>query len=232
MKAVILAAGKGSRLPAVTESTPKSLILVQGKPILVHNLELCARYGITDIFINTHHLAAKITSALGDGSRYGVNIHYSFESILLGTAGALVNFRDGLKDDRFYVLYGDNFSNYHLGKLREKLERHEALSVIGFHSREDTASSGVAEFDQEGRILRFIEKPKPGETTSHWVNAGIYYLSPEIFNFIPHGYSDFAIDIFPALLQKNIPLYGVCENTDVAAFDTPEMYEASLRRWK
>ncbi len=73
-------------------------------------------------------------------------------------------------------------------------------------------------------LVKFIEKPKPGVTDSHWVNAGIYLLRPDIIDFIPDGFSDFGKDIFPRLLEKKIPLYGVRDETAVFAFDTPEMY--------
>jgi NDP-sugar pyrophosphorylase family protein len=104
------------------------------------------------------------------------------------------------------------------------------MGVIAFHHREDVCASGVAEFDGDQRIVRFIEKPKQGETLSHWVNAGIYLLHPRIFNYIPAGFSDFARDVFPALLARNVPLYGICQKAEVRAFDTPEMYKRSLRR--
>jgi mannose-1-phosphate guanylyltransferase/mannose-1-phosphate guanylyltransferase/phosphomannomutase len=232
LKAVILAAGRGTRLGHLTESLPKPLIQIRGKSILEHNVELCRRHGISEMFVNTHYLAQQITSTLGDGKRFGVTITYSYEQELLGTAGALCSFKDQLLGDPFYVVYGDNFSDYDLHLLRQQHEQHHAVGTIGFHYREDVAESGVAEFDGEGRIIRFVEKPKPGESQSRWVNAGIYYLSPQIFNFIPPGYSDFAKDIFPRLVKSNVPLYGVCEKTDVAAFDTPQMYESSVRKLK
>ena len=230
MNAVILAAGKGSRLGSLTEAIPKPLIEFDGKTLLQHNIELCQRHGILRLFINTHHLAEKITSSFGDGSAFGVHITYSYEPELLGTSGALWNFKEYLQDGPFYVLYGDNFSKYDLTLLQDLFARHDCMGVVAFHDREDVSSSGVAEFDEDQRIVRFIEKPKQGETLSHWVNAGIYLLHPRIFDYIPAGFSDFARDVFPALLARNVPLYGICQKAEVRAFDTPEMYERSLRR--
>ena len=83
MKAVILAAGKGERLAVVTQSIPKPMIVFHGKPILEHNVELCRKFGVTEIFINTHHLPDAIRSYFGDGSQWGVHIEYSFEPELL-----------------------------------------------------------------------------------------------------------------------------------------------------
>jgi NDP-sugar pyrophosphorylase family protein len=230
MKAVILAAGKGERLKELTAELPKPMIRFDGKPILQHNIELCVSHGVCDLFINTHYRADAITSYFENGAAFGAAIEYSYEPDLLGTAGALANFRQRLGSDPFYIIYGDNFSRYDLDLLRQVGEQHDAIAVIAFHYREDVSHSGVAEFGDGGRIRRFIEKPKDGETESRWVNAGIYYLSPRIFDHIPEGVSDFGRDIFPALLDKGIPIYGVCEETDVRAFDTIEMYQTSMTR--
>ena len=89
MKAIILAAGKGERLKEITNSLPKPMIKVKGKPILQHNIELCREYGVKDIFINVHHLPDVITDYFGNGEKFGVNIKYSFEEELLGTSGAV-----------------------------------------------------------------------------------------------------------------------------------------------
>ena len=221
MKAVILAAGKGLRISNITRRIPKPMIRFKGKPILEHNVDLCRRQGITEIFINTHHLPSVIKNYFGDGSAFGVRIQYSFEEEMLGTASALINFKKHLHEESFFVVYGDNFSNFDLGSLKVQAQNIENMAVIGFHYRDDISTSGVAEFDKTGKIIKFIEKPKPSETESHWVNAGVYYLNPAIFDAIPNKFSDFGRDIFPMLLRNNIPLYGICLNSEVLAFDTP-----------
>lgn len=229
MKAVILAAGKGERLRGVVDNIPKPMIGYNGKPILQHNVELCRDFGIRELFINTHHLPEVIRSHFGDGSVFGVSIRYSFEEHLLGTAGALNNFRENLGKEEFFVLYGDNLSNFDLSSLVKEFQRHECIGVIAFHHREDVTQSGVGEFGPDRRILRFVEKPKPDTTDSHWVNAGVYYFASSIFEYIPPaGFSDFGKDIFPALLQKGIALYGVCANVELKAFDTPELMRSAL----
>lgn len=230
MKAVLLAAGMGSRLSSLISDIPKPLLGVGGKPILQYNIELCRKHGIKKLFVNTHHHAEKIRKYFGDGTGFGVSITYSYEPELLGTAGALVNFREHLQERAFFVLYGDNFSDFNLIALKEKFNCYRPLAVIGFHDRDDISSSGVAEFDSRGRVTRFIEKPTARLTESCWVNAGIYYLNPKIFSYIPTGFSDFGKDIFPRLLEKGLPLYGVLSKADVRAFDTPEMYRESMKR--
>lgn len=228
MKALLLAAGKGERLKGTVDTIPKPMIKYQGKPILQHNIELCREFGIREVLINTHHLAEVIRSYFGDGSAFGVSIQYSFEQEMLGTAGALNNFRKHLEGERFFVLYGDNFSKFDLNSLRREFDSHTCIGVIAFHQREDVSQSGVGEFAPDGRVLRFLEKPKPGTTDSHWVNAGIYYFSPKILDRIPNGFSDFGKDIFPRLLEEGVPLYSVCSTAQLKAFDTPELLRNAL----
>ncbi len=242
MQAIILAAGKGERLKEITQTIPKPMIEYHGKPILQYNIELCKKYGINEIYINLHHLPEKITKYFGTGEKFEVNIKYSYEKELLGTAGAvkkiakeflnpsIQQFNNSTiqQQNSFFILYGDNYSNYNLNLLIEKQKQTNSVCIIAFHIREDISHSGVAEFDKNGRILRFIEKPKNGETKSHWVNAGIYLLKSEILNFIKEGNSDFGKDIFPKLLKNQIPIYGVCENKEVKAFDTIEMLNQNL----
>lgn len=219
---MILAAGKGSRLKNLDLSLPKPMIKFKGKPILEHNIDLCKSFGIKEIYINTHYLADKIKNYFGDGSKFGVKITYSYESFLIGTAGALNNFRIFLNQTPFFVIYGDNYHQFDLMALVNKQKETDAIAIIGFHWKENVTESGVAEFDDNGKILRFIEKPKYGETTSKWVNAGIYYLHPKIFDFIPEGFSDFGRDIFPKLIENNIPLFGVFYFEELYSFDTPD----------
>ena len=229
MRGVILAAGRGERLKDITSGIPKPMITFRGKPLLQHNIELCREHGVTELFINTHHLPKVIRDYFGDGSAFGVHITYSFERDLLGTSGALNNFKRELSPDSFFVLYGDNYSTFDLAALKQESIKLNAIAVIGFHWREDTSASGVADFDANGRVTQFIEKPKSGESASQWVNAGLYFLQPEIFRHIPEGVSDFAKDVFPRLIVAGDAIYGVCRKSEVLAFDTPEMYNRSVK---
>jgi NDP-sugar pyrophosphorylase family protein len=226
MKALILAAGKGTRNPAVTISKPKPMIEFQGSVLLLHNIRLCKKHGIEDIFINTHHFADQIQDYFQDGSKYGVRIRYSHEPELLGTAGALNPIKSHLNSDPFFVLYGDNVSDYPLDKLSQLRSENSAIAAIGCHWLEDISQSGVVECGNDNRILRFVEKPKNNESESHWVNSGVYCLSPEILSLIPRGYSDFGHDIFPALI-KNFPCYALRLRIKVFAFDTPQLSKRS-----
>lgn len=224
MKAVILAAGKGSRLGAIGEETPKPLLDVGGKPILARHLENCATHGVTDVFINTHHLAEKIRDFCGTGAKWGLRITYSFEPTLLGTAGALNNFRDQLAGQPFFVVYGDNVLSYDLGAMRSRLGSTGSDATIALHHRADVSTSGMVVCDEAGMITRFVEKPAPHEQVSNLVNAGVYCLSPTVLDLIPAtGESDFGREIFPGMLRDEWRLSGYILDADVLPVDTPEL---------
>lgn len=225
MKAVLLAAGKGERLGALSDAMPKPLLPVEGKPILEHHIELCKCYGITELFINTHHLPDKITSHFGNGGRFGVSITYSFEKELLGTAGALNNFKDSLKGETFFVIYSDNVTDYNLKELLDFHKEKRGLATLALFEKKNVESSGIAMLDSQGRVLRFMEKPKPGEVFSSLANAGIYVLEPGIFEYIPQGFSDFGKDIFPKLLRAGERVFGMVMKGRLDAVDTLDLYE-------
>lgn len=228
MKAVLLAAGKGSRLGSITAATPKPLLEVRGTPVLRHLAALCARHGVTELCINTHYLAERIRAEVGDGEDFGLRIRYSFEAELLGTAGALRNFRDTLEDGAFFVLYGDNFMDYDLTALAAFHRAHGGIGTVALYEKEDVSHSGIAVLDDAGRIRRFIEKPTPAEAVSRLVNCGLYVLEPEVFEYIGDGAPDFGKDVFPALLADDRALYGAVMDHPLIPIDTVEMYEAAM----
>ena len=200
MKAMVLAAGEGSRLGALTEDKPKPMLAVGGVPILERNVRLLARYGVEEIVINLHHRPEVIVDHFGDGSRFGVKITYSFEERLLGTAGALGKVRDIFRDD-FFLVYGDNLTTCDLGALMRLHHERAAALTIALYYREDPRASGIVGLDAEDRIVRFVEKPLPDQIFSHWVNAGYLALAPSVLDLIPvSGASDFGHDIFGKLL--------------------------------
>lgn len=219
MKALILAAGKGERLGDITKTIPKPMIEIKGKPILQYNIEKCIESNIKEIYINLHYLPKVIMEYFGNGSRLGVQIKYILESKLLGTGGTIRYFIEKFKvKDNFFVLYGDNITNCVLCDLITE----DNKLKIAFHHREDVSNSGVAEFNSENQIISFIEKPKEGETASNWVNAGVYYLNPNIKKYISKDYSDFSFDVLPKVLKSKNPIYGHFID-ECLAVDTPEM---------
>ena len=224
MKAVILAAGKGKRLGEVTRNIPKPMIKINGKPILERNILMCKRAGIKDIFINLHYLPQKIKDYFHDGSKFGVNIHYHYEPTILGTAGATLSFIDKLYDEPFFVIYGDNYTEFDLSTFWRFHVHALSEFTIALHWRKDISQSGVAELAKNGRILRFVEKPQTGTIDSHWVNAGIYLIEPIILNEMKKNrYYDFGHDVIPLLIASGFNIYGYKMKKRVIAVDTPEL---------
>jgi len=174
MRAVILAAGEGRRLRPLTEHTPKPMLAVAGKPLLEHNVGLLARYGIRDIVINTHYRAQSIEEYFGDGRAFGVQIAYSRERELLGTAGALTPLRRELSST-FLVLYGDNLTSCNLRALVEFHRSKGAVVTLAVFRREDATDVGIVSMGENDRVERFLEKPAPDQVFSSWVNAGIMF---------------------------------------------------------
>lgn len=224
MKAMILAAGQGTRLRPLTDRIPKPMVLVAGKPILEHNLELIAHHGVHEVVINLHHQPHIITEYFEKGSRWDVDITYSFEPELLGTAGAVKRVQEQF-DSTFLVLYGDNLTTCDLSQLVAFHRAKGGIATIALHYRDNPSASGIADLNEQDRITRFVERPKPDQLFSHWVSAGILVLEPEMLDAIPDGTaSDFGGDLFPSLLARGEAIYGyrMSLGEDLWWIDTPE----------
>lgn len=207
-KAMLLAAGLGTRLRPLTDTVPKCMVPVCGKPVLEYNIQWLKKHGVTELIINLHHLPEVVMDYFGDGRRWGVHITYSLEEQPLGTAGGVKNvawFFDG----PFFVWYGDNLSTCNLSRLYSFHRAKGGVAAIALYHRDDVAQSGIVGLGEDGHIERFLEKPRPDQVFSRWVNAGIYVLEPAVLDFIPrNGAPDFGRDVFPAMLADGQPLYG------------------------
>ena len=215
MKAIVLCAGKGERLRPLTETTPKPMIPIDNKPVLEYIIHLLKKYGIREIAINTSYLPEKIKEYFGDGEKFGVDIIYSFEPEMLGTSGALNNFRDFLNtNEPFLVFYGDNITDIDLNKMLEFHKQKKSVATLALRKKPVTKKPASLVFmDENLRITKLVEKPSDELFAElckdyYFSNSGIYILEPEILKFIPKGFSDFAYDIFPKLLKENLNLYG------------------------
>ncbi len=166
MKAVVLAAGRGTRLESLTATVPKPMLPVGGRPVIGHLLDLLARNGVKEVFINLHHGPNILRDYCGDGSRWGLRVTYAVEPELLGTAGAVRNFGKYLGESPFFVVYGDNYLECDVTGLRKFHEERRGLATIAVFEKEDVAGSGVVQLDSEGRVLRFVEKPHPSDVFS------------------------------------------------------------------
>jgi mannose-1-phosphate guanylyltransferase len=225
MKAFILAAGKGERLRPLTDSLPKPMIPLNGRPLLEYTVEWLRGHGFDDLVINLHHLPDVVKRHFGDGKRFEVRIRYSFEPELLGTSGALAPWRDFFGEGTFLVMYGDNLTNCDLQRPLRLHQAKQALATIVAHEREDVTKSGMVVMGEDDRVQAFREKPAPEEAVSHWVSAGMLLAEPGIFEDIPEsGFSDFGRDVFPALLTRGAPVYGYRMTEAIRWADTVEDY--------
>jgi len=219
LKAVLLAAGKGTRLRPLTDRVPKVMVPINGKPVLQYHIEGLAKHGIRDIIINLHYLPDVIRAYFSDGSKWGVKIQYSLEPEILGTAGAVKNLEPSLAGAPFLVVYGDNILDIDYKEFARISKARDGLGTIAVFELEDVSGSGIVEIGEGDRILQFVEKPKPEEVFSHWVNAGVFWFNPRIFEHLPSGFSDFSFDIFPRLLERGEQLFAYKLGIKVLAID-------------
>lgn len=207
-KAMILAAGKGTRLRYLTVDIPKSLLSVGNTPVIVHQLCWLKRYGVNKVVINLHHKGDRIKDKLGDGVEFGLDIYYSPEEVLLGTAGGVKRMQ-AFFNETFYVVYGDTISDVNLSSMAEFHRQKQAIVTIVLFKTANTWETGIVEKNEDGRLISFTEKPPNGKERSNLTNGGIYILEPEVFNYITDdGFCDFGFDVLPRLIEENVPVYG------------------------
>lgn len=227
MKALILAAGFGTRLGALTEATPKPMLPVCGQPMLSYTIRHLASFGFNQIALNLHFQPDMIRSYLGNGAQYGAQITYSFEPELLGTAGALVPLKSFFENEPYFlVIYGDIITNQRLDALVAFHCQNKATATLLIHKRK--LSNSVIELDETGKIITFLERP-PGQAIREaypeaWVNSGVQVLSPAIFDYLPQKLpADLPKDVY-APHVKEMALYGFPLQGYRCAVDSQERY--------
>lgn len=223
MKAMILAAGKGTRVRPLTYDLPKPMIPVLGKPVMAYLIEHLRKHGVSEIMVNVSHLHEKIEEYFGEGEQFGVQIGYSFEgytkedgevvAVPIGSAGGMKKIQEfgGFFDDTTIVLCGDALIDLDLkAALLEHRRKGAVATVITKEVPWDKVSSyGVVVTDQNGRITQFQEKPKQEEALSNFISTGIYIFEPEVIDLIPSGVEfDIGSQLFPLLAEKGMPFYA------------------------
>ncbi len=209
MKAMILAAGVGSRLDPLTRTVPKPMVPIVNRPVIEHIVEKLKKHGVTEIMVNLHYLGDVIKSHLGDGKKFGIKIHYAQEDKLWGDAGSVKRAEDFFRDGTFLVVGGDDISDIDLSRLIKYHRDKKALSTIALSLVDDPSEYGIVLMNEKGRITRFLEKPKGEVIFSNTANTGIYVFEPEVFDTIPRGVAyGFGNNVFPQLLEQKKPLYG------------------------
>ncbi|HEX2098825.1 MAG TPA: sugar phosphate nucleotidyltransferase [Rubrobacteraceae bacterium] len=209
MKAVIMAGGHGTRLRPLTSNQPKPMIPIVNVPCMEHIVRLLNEHGITEVVVTLQFMPEEIQDYFGDGSEWGVNIHYTIEDAPAGTAGSVKLAEEHLKGERTLVISGDALTDADLTRLIEFHEEKGAEATMVLKSVENPLDFGIVITEEDGHISRFLEKPAWGQVFSDTVNTGIYVLEPSILEEIPtEGEYDFAKELFPKLLEEERPLYG------------------------
>jgi mannose-1-phosphate guanylyltransferase / phosphomannomutase len=208
MKAVIMAGGKGTRLRPLTCNIPKPMVPLLDRPVMEYAIELLKRHGVTEIAVTVQHLPEVIRQYFGDGSDFGVRLHYFEEDTPLGTAGSVKNAEEFL-DETFLVMSGDALTDFNLNAAVAYHRRKRAIGTLVLTSVEVPLEFGVVMTNEAGRVIRFLEKPGWSEVFSDTVNTGIYILEPEALRYFDKGVEfDFSRDLFPMLLMLEQPLFG------------------------
>lgn len=221
-KAMILAAGQGTRVRPLTKDIPKPMIPILGKPVLEYIIEHLARYDVREIMINVAFMHRKIEEYFGDGHRWGVEIGYSYEGAYeygdilpkpLGSAGGMRHIQDnsGFFDETTLVLCGDAIIDLDINAaLHEHKTKGAIASVVTLNvPRDEVKNYGIVVTDAEGKIQSFQEKPSPAEAKSTLASTGIYIFEPAALDLIPSGkVYDIGSELFPALVAKDLPFYA------------------------
>ena len=225
MQALILAGGKGTRLRPLTVYTPKPIVPICNRPFLLYQVDTLRRAGVTDITLSLSYQPEKIEQQLGDGSNFGVKLKYMVEPQPMGTAGAY-KFAEDLIREPTVVFNGDILTDLDLKTVIRQHKERNAMATIVLTPVEDASTYGVVETEKDGRVCRFLEKPKPEQTTCKNINAGTYILEPPVLDLIPRGENhSFEYGLFPKLLEEGEAFFAhVPPRTYWIDIGTPALY--------
>ena len=202
MKAMVLAAGLGTRLKPITFELPKPMVPVLDRPVMAHIVGMLRDQGFDQLIANIHHFPDAIRDYFGD------RLEYRYEEELLGTAGGVRNVADFFGDDPVVVISGDALTDVDVSGLVERHRSAGGIATLTVKKVTETREYGVVIHDEDGRVQGFQEKPDPDEALSDLANCGIYCFTPEIFDYFPEEpFADWAGDVFPALLEHDVPFH-------------------------
>jgi mannose-1-phosphate guanylyltransferase len=215
MKAMVLAAGHGTRLHPLTEQIPKALVPVAGRPMIEYSLLLLKRYGIRDIIINLHHLGDQIERYLGDGAQLGLQISYSKEPELLDTGGGLLKAKPFFQGGPFIVINTDVLIDVSLSELIEFHTKKGAAASLVLRPDPLADQYGSMEIDSAGTIHRFLQTRSvsaPSGPTTKLMFTGLQVLEPRVFDYMEpeDGVRKFSTtkDTYPRMLLHQEKLFG------------------------
>ncbi len=209
MKAMVMAAGLGTRLRPLTDFLPKPMVPIANRPVLHHLLNLLVKHDVREVGINIHAFPDILRGYFGDGSSLGLSIRWSEEKELLGTAGGTKALEDLWGRETILVTSGDGLHDVDVTALLGHHRRCGALATLAVKPVDDPSAYGVVILDRDTRIRGFQEKPSRDEARSDLANCGVYVVEPELLDRIPKDtFYDFGHDVWPALVAAGEPIYG------------------------
>lgn len=233
MIAVLPSAGLGVRLRPFTRKIPKAMVPIQGKPILELHIKQLKEAGVDTFLINLHYKADMIKDYFGDGKRFGVQIFYSYESKLLGTAGLLNNFRRFLKE-RFWFIASDSFlPGFNYRKMEEFHLRKKSILTIPLIRRVDRLDCDFVLINKNAKITKMFPKPHKKKPPTNLDTCMVYLVEPEILSYLPRkGKYDFPSELIPKLIARSLPVFGYLTKEFIEDIGVPERYEKIGRLFK
>lgn len=224
MKAVILVGGLGTRLRPLTCNTPKPMMPLVNQPFIEYMLERLRDNGIDEAILAVQYLADRFRTTLGDGSRLGIKVHVVEEPEPRGTAGA-VKHVESMLDGPTFVFNGDVMTDLDLRAMLAYHQEQRSKLTIALTPVEDPTAFGLVETTDEGRVRRFLEKPRIDEVTTNMINAGTYILDPALLSYVPaNEFYMFERGLFPTALQYNEPMYGYPSSAYWTDIGKPQTY--------
>ena len=230
-RAMVLAAGLGTRLRPITDTTPKPLVPVAGRPLLDHLLAFLRAGGIEEVVINLHHLGPNIQAHVGDGARFGLRVRYSTEDPILDTGGGIKRAEPLLAGEPFVVANGDSLLEIRLRDLVEWHEAHGGVATLAVRPDPNVAHYGTVELNDTDRVCRIVGLPptaKPGPRALMF--PGLHVLEPEVFRWMDAG-GVFSITrvTYPRMIEAGLPVFGWETHARWITIDTPEALAAADR---
>jgi NDP-sugar pyrophosphorylase family protein len=227
---MILAAGFGTRLRPLTDTLPKPLLPIAGRPLIVWNLLLLRRHGITDVIINLHHLGHLIEQVLGDGSQFGTKLAYSREPVILGTGGGLKQAEPFFGGEDFLVVNGDTLFELDVTSMAAAHRARGALATMAVRADPDPDRWGAVELDGARRVVRIAGRGKnPAGPTEKRMFAGVHLMHPRLLASVPAGRESSIIEAYVGAIQAGETVAGFELGGYWSDVGTPQRYEEANR---
>lgn len=231
MKAYLLAAGYGTRLKPLTNTTPKCLVPIIGRPLLAWWFDLLLQHGVTEALVNTHYLADNVRNFITayNAKHTGLDVREFYEPTLLGSGGTVLANKAFVKNEgNFYICYADNLTNINLTQMLNFHNSHNGVMTMALFRANYPSQCGIASLDDTGLVTSFIEKPE--RPASDLANAGVYIARQEIFKYFPaNGFIDFGKDVLPQLVGR---IYGWETKDYLLDIGTPDNYQKAQKEWQ